>query len=158
MGQGRDSVNFIDFHVIYVQLSPVFMVEIKHPNDCVYDSNREEAELQLHRRFRDCANNPRIPILHDVLAIGTKLAFYKYHKYSRRLEPWRVSPDPYILTDTAPREWWSCDILEEKGANRFRIVADEVKAMSANLVWRPGTCFPSCGSPSYPLCQLSSIV
>jgi len=109
------------------------MVEIKHPNDFVYDSNREEADLQLRRRFRDCANNLRIPILHGVSAFGTKLAFYRYHKATRQLEPRRISPDPDILTDTAPREWWSHDILEEDGANRFRAVVDEIKAMSANL-------------------------
>jgi len=130
MVQGRDSFGFL---VTYIESSPVFIVEIKHPNDFVYHSNREEADLQVCRRFRDCAENLRIPILHGVSAFGTKLAFYKYHKASRRLEPRQITPDPNILTDTAPREWWSCDILEEEGANRFRAGVDEVKAMSANL-------------------------
>ena len=130
VAQERDSVGFL---VIYIESSPVFIVEIKHPNDFVYGSNREEANLQLRRRFLDCADNLRIPILHSVSAFGTKLAFCKYHKASRKLEPRQIAPDRDILTSTAPREWWSCGILEEEGANRFRAVVDEVKAMSANL-------------------------
>lgn len=130
--EGRDPVGFVGFLLIYIESSPVFIVEIKHPNDFMFPSSREEADLQLRRRIRDCVDNPRVPILHGVSAFGTKLAFYKYHKDTTRLEPSRIVPDLNVLNDTAPREWWSCDILEEEGANRFRAVVDEVKAMSAN--------------------------
>jgi len=51
---GRDSVDFVFLLLIYVESSPVFIVEIKHPNHFVCDSNREEADLQLRRRFCDC--------------------------------------------------------------------------------------------------------
>lgn len=127
--RGWGFAGFVDFLVVYIKSSPVFAVEITHPKDFLCDSKREEADLQLRRRFHDCADNLRIPILHGVSAFGTKLAFYKY----RKLEPGKITPDVDILTDAAPREWWSCDILEEEGANRFRTVVDEVKAMSVNL-------------------------
>jgi hypothetical protein len=129
---GRDAVDCVVLLLIYLDSSPVFIVEVKDPNDFRFASKREEADLQMRQRVRDCADMLCIPVLHGVSAFGTKIAFYKYHQATRRLQPRRIIPDPDVVTDTAPSEWWSYDILEEEGANRFRDVVDEVKAMCNN--------------------------
>ncbi|KAF9039712.1 hypothetical protein BDZ89DRAFT_1060853 [Hymenopellis radicata] len=114
--------------LICVQLTPVFMVEIKPPADFYLSSKRQEADEQLRRQLIDLVPDLKIPVLHSVSAFGTKIAFYKY---SRDTEPRRITPHPETETDTAPREWWAFDILEEEGANKFRDVVNDVKEMCA---------------------------
>jgi len=71
-------------------------------------------------------------VLHGVSTFGTKIALYKYHQATNVLEPRRITHGTETLTVTAPREWWSCDILEDEGARKLRDVED-VKAMCADF-------------------------
>ncbi|KAG8730603.1 hypothetical protein FRC11_006324 [Ceratobasidium sp. 423] len=85
-------------------------------------SLREEADLQLRRRFRDITTDLKTPVLHGVSAFGTKIAFYQYDKHTGRPEPAGIAPDPHMLTDTVPKEWWCYDVLEDEGADKLREV------------------------------------
>lgn len=122
------------FLLIYVDASPVFIVEVKPPAEFGFNSKlRQEADGQMRQRFLDVVAELQIPVLHGVSAYGTKIAFYKYNRGSNVLEPRRITPDPETLTDTAPRDWWCQDILEEEGAAKFRQIVEEVKEMCAEL-------------------------
>lgn len=125
----RDVVDFVVMLIIYVNAYPVLIVEVKPPADFRFNSKRQEADTQMRQRFLDVVGDLRIPVLHGVSAYGTKLAFYKYTKNVNVLEPRRITPDPELLTDTAPQHWWDCDILEADGAKKFREVVENVKEM-----------------------------
>lgn len=107
----------------------MFVVKIKPLDDLCHNSKRQEADLQLRRCILDLSTDLKLLVLHGLSVFGTKLAFYTYDKNTRRIQPRAVTPDPDILVDTAPKEWWSYDIVEEDGANKFREVAKEVKEM-----------------------------
>jgi hypothetical protein len=129
----RDAVDFVFLLLIYVNTSPVFIVEIKPPAEFSRNSKRREADSQMRQRFLDIAADLRIPVLYGVSAFGTKIMFYKYNKEANVLEPRRITPDPDTLTDTAPRDWWRWDLLEEEGAAMFRHIVEEVKRMCVEL-------------------------
>ncbi|KAF9069196.1 hypothetical protein BDP27DRAFT_1421169 [Rhodocollybia butyracea] len=101
----HEAVDFIFLLLVYINETPVFVVEIKPLDHLRRNSKRQEADLQLRRPF------------------------YTYDKNTRRILPRAVTPDPDILVDTAPKEWWSYDIVEEDGANKFREVVKEVEEM-----------------------------
>lgn len=61
------------------------------------------------------------------------MASYKYDKASRMVEPARTLPYPELMIETAPREWWCCDLLETRGA-KFREIADDVKTMCSDVL------------------------
>jgi len=128
-----EAADFILLLLIYVNSTPVFVVEVKPPGNFPSFLKRQEADLQLRRHFLDISSDMKIPILHGVSAFGTKIAFYTYDSESRRLEPRSIASDPIVLVDTAPKEWWEYDILEQEGANKFREVVEAVKQMCANV-------------------------
>ena len=129
----REAVDFVVFLLIYVETTPVFVVEIKPPADFRLRSKRQEADEQLRRRLVDIAPDMKIPLLYGVSAFGPKIAFYKYNRETERMEPRSVTPDPEKVTDVAPQEWWAFDVLEEEGARKFRGVVEEVKEMCGQL-------------------------
>ena len=50
------------------------------------------------------------------------------------IEPPFVAPlHQQLLTDTAPLEYWDCDIIEEGGEERFRSVVDEIRQACVTL-------------------------
>ncbi len=130
----HEAVDFVVFLFIYINTTPVFVVEVRPPGDFSFSSKRQEADRQLRQRFLDISPDMEIPVLHGVSAFGTKIAFYHYDNESRRLKPASIASDPYVLMDPAPKKWWHYDILEQEGADKFREVVNEVKKMCEN-VW-----------------------
>ncbi|KAI0327010.1 hypothetical protein GY45DRAFT_1328132 [Cubamyces sp. BRFM 1775] len=129
----RESIDFVVLLLIYVEATPVFVVMIKPPADFRFISKRQEADDQLRRRLVDIGPDMKIPVLYGVSAFGSKIAFYKYDKAAKRIEPRSITPEPGMVADTAPREWWAYDILEEEGAKKFREVVEEVKEMCGRV-------------------------
>ncbi|KAJ3539693.1 hypothetical protein NM688_g6327 [Phlebia brevispora] len=125
----REAIDFVVLFLIYVEATPVFIVVIRPPSDFRLPSKRQKADCQLRQCFLDIAYDLKIPVLHGVSAFGTKIALYSYHRDTKHLEPRGFTPDPDMMTDTAPREWWKYDILENEGAQRFREVVNDVKSM-----------------------------
>ena len=115
----HEAVDFVLLLLVYVRVTPVFVVEVRPPADFPLASKREEADNQLRRLFRDLAPDLKIRVLQGVSAFGTKVAFYTYRQDNHRLEPERIVPDPSLLTDTDLKEWWGYDVLEEEGATKF---------------------------------------
>ena len=110
------------------------MVEVKPPADVCFPSTRREADQQLRRRLVDNSVDTKIPVLHGISAFGTKIAFYNYDLATKVTEPRKITPDPELVTDAAPEEWWAFDILEEEGAKKFQDVVENVKEMCSPLL------------------------
>ncbi|KAF9784604.1 hypothetical protein BJ322DRAFT_1006903, partial [Thelephora terrestris] len=125
----REAVDFVGLLFIYPNATPVFIVEVKPPADFRLSSKRREADLRLRRCFLDITPDMEIPVLYGASAFGTKIAFYQYDKESGRLDPASIAPDTHLLIDTAPKEWWCYDIVEQAGADKFREIVGEVKKM-----------------------------
>ena len=106
---------------------------VKPPADFRFISKRQEADLQLRKRFLDISPDMKVPVLHGVSAFGTKIAFYTYDCQTGRLEPGSIATDLHTLIDTAPKEWWQYDILEQEGADKFREIVAAVKQMCENV-------------------------
>lgn len=129
----REAVDFVILLLIYVNSTPVFVVEVEPPANFRFISKRQEADLQLRKRFLDISPDMKIPVLHGVSAFGTKIAFYTYDCQTGRLEPGSIATDLHTLIDTAPKEWWQYDILEQEGADKFRETVAAVKQMCENV-------------------------
>lgn len=125
--------DFAFFLLVYIETSPVFLIQIKQPADFRFSSKRQEADVQMRRGFLDCVDELQIPVLHGVSVFGTKMAFYRLNKTSHVLEPRKIVPDRDRLTDIAPKDWWCWDILEDEGAEKFRAVVDDVKVMCVGV-------------------------
>ncbi|EPQ56007.1 hypothetical protein GLOTRDRAFT_41322, partial [Gloeophyllum trabeum ATCC 11539] len=72
-----------------------------------------------------------IPTLHAISAMGTKLCFYRHQ--NGVIEPPFIPGHPEVLLDTAPRERWDCDVLEEAGIERLRAVVEDIKQSCAGV-------------------------
>jgi hypothetical protein len=68
----REAVNFVILLLIYVNSTPVFVIEVKPATDFRFISKRQ-ADLQLRKRFLDISPDMKIPVLHGVSAFGTKI-------------------------------------------------------------------------------------
>lgn len=122
--------------VFFVTLrsSVVLILEIRPPGDRCYSSKRVTAEKQLRDWFLDTHSQIQIPVLHAISAFGTKIAFFQYHKDTRRVIPTCVLvEDPDALSDAAPLHWWDNELLQQAGANKFREVVAEVMDMAEDL-------------------------
>jgi len=124
----------VDFSVEY-DANPVFILEIRDPKDLSVPSARQEADDQIRRRMVDLAESCPIPIFHAVSAFGTCLSFYALDK---------TAPVPLVAhakshaTNIPPPNRWDCDILEEKGGNRFKAVIEAVKVACGRIERRVG--------------------
>jgi len=123
MGYIRPDVSIM-FLIAY-HGDPVFLVKVKAARQIHDESCRASADRELREMFAELYNNLKIPILHGVSAIGTKLCFYKYSKRMQQIEPGRV---PYYMF-TAPRDRWNLDLLTPEGEQRLRDVVGHIKRM-----------------------------
>ncbi|KZT03430.1 uncharacterized protein LAESUDRAFT_729235 [Laetiporus sulphureus 93-53] len=128
-----EAVDFAVLFVVYMQATPVFVVEVKPLADFPLASKREEADNRLRRQFLYLATDLKIPVLHGISVFGTRMAFYKYDRDSKHMEPERIVADPTRLTDTAPKLWWNYDILEQEGADKLNAVRMDVKEMCSQF-------------------------
>jgi hypothetical protein len=126
----------VDFVVFLLIITPVFVVQVKLPDNFCPPSKRQEADLQLRRLISDIIPDTKIPVLHGVSVFGTKIAFYHFDRESRRLQPETIAPDLDVVIETVPKEWWHCEILQQEGADKFREVVSEVKKMSRSKIRR----------------------
>lgn len=125
------SVDFVVTLFVAVRSTVIFLLEIKPPRDLRHGSKRRAADEQISCRFRDTQEEVHVPVVHAVSAFGTKLAFFEYHKESRRIKPARLPEEgPDVISDTVPETWWDSDITEQAGAAKFQAVIDKVMRLS----------------------------
>ncbi|KAF8424067.1 hypothetical protein EV426DRAFT_600437 [Tirmania nivea] len=85
-----------------------------------HDESQYYGHEKMRERFQDLGDRIKIPMLYGVSAIGTKLRFYKYTKDTQQLEPELILGHTKIMVDTAPRDYWSVDVLTPEGEQQFR--------------------------------------
>jgi len=149
----REATNFVLLHEVLLEDKPVFVLELKPPQDLRYPSTRGDADRQIRRRlhdlqswsllnfffflgialtaFNNIAECP-LPVLHGVSAIGTRLCFYKKF-LDWPIEPPFIPAHPDLQTNGAPQERWDCDILDDEGERRFLSMVEEIKQACAGL-------------------------
>jgi len=128
----REATNFILLHEVLLEDKPVFVLELKPPQDLRYDSTRGDADEQIRRRLHDLRTECPLPILYGVSAMGTRLCFYEKHR-DGPIEPPRLPAHPELETNAAPQERWDCDILDDEGGRRFLSMVEEIKQACAAL-------------------------
>ncbi|EJD05292.1 uncharacterized protein FOMMEDRAFT_80813 [Fomitiporia mediterranea MF3/22] len=132
----RQAPNWVVTFEVLFESRPVFIVELKKPADIQYISRRQTADEQIRERLGNLSAECPISTLHAVSAIGTQLCFYHVDTTNTEapMIPPRITPrNPNIVTDTAPVEWWDCDIMDAQGEARFCTVVDEIKQACARL-------------------------
>lgn len=128
-GTGRDSTDFVFVVTMYLKRHPVFFLELKAPGKFALTSDRSRSDRQMRQRVLDWEKVLEIPELYGVSAYGTRLAFYKYTKAPRFLAPKRIPSDPDMFNDTAPEDWWSCELTEQEGFERFMAVVSRTREL-----------------------------
>ncbi|KAK0191599.1 hypothetical protein F5146DRAFT_607225 [Armillaria mellea] len=129
-----DSIDIAAMFTVELDKHPVLFIAVKPPASFRLDSKRQEADRQMRERFRDLHPDVVTPTFPGISAFGTLLSFYRYDKATNSLSLPAIAADPNIMTDAAPKSRWDCDILDAAGATRVCEIANEVKAMCAQLV------------------------
>ena len=130
----------IDFTVMLLleEKIPVFIVQVK--TDIAYEipSSRKAADEQMRDSIHDASTylHPKLHTVHDAIPklyglsfFGTRFCVYEYTHSNGTLTPRRIGLQPDIITDTAPKERWKLDILEDQGKTRLGDVVGLIKAM-----------------------------
>ena len=125
----------IDYAIVYLviqQRFPIFFVEIKTLLALNLASSRAEADDQMRTRFRDISNtfgHIPLPTLIGISAMGTRFAVYRHRTRNQSITPRPITSHPLYLTNTAPLQRWSYDLMEDAGEAELRAIANEVKEM-----------------------------
>ncbi|KAI6104768.1 hypothetical protein EDD16DRAFT_1887848 [Pisolithus croceorrhizus] len=129
------SRRFIVSFAVFHRTSLVFVLQVKTPTDLMYISSRRSSDQWIREVLGDFADQCPIPTLHAVSAMGTRLCFYQLDttNASAEIVPRSILQDPIRVTDTAPAEWWDCDILDANGEERLRVVVDLIKEACKNI-------------------------
>lgn len=126
LGNVDGGSDFIVSFEITLRQHPVLILQVKPPQHLAYPSLREAADRHVRRRLFDVSGRAILPVLYGISAIGTKLCFYEYETVQRRISPRRISNDPDLITDVAPKEQWDCDVLEADGEQRLRALVERI--------------------------------
>ena len=128
--QFRRNTGTVDYTIAFVVLKwavPIFFVEIKTFEALELGSARDAADNQMRTIFLDfsCDHLPQSKLI-GISAIGTHFAVYEYTPHDRRIHP-------SIIADTAPKERWSDDIMEDSGEAKLKALVNEVKEMASAI-------------------------
>ncbi|KAF7972898.1 hypothetical protein HWV62_16616 [Athelia sp. TMB] len=137
----RDAADFVLLLLVYVESSPVLIVEVKPPVEFSRPSKRQEADIQMCLRFLDAAAELQIPMLYGISAFGTKITFYKYNKSTNSLiHPQSRGFDRYCSSGLVALGYpgrRGCDQVPEnrRGSERnvFRIFARRLRVGKSAL-------------------------
>ncbi|KIM29967.1 hypothetical protein M408DRAFT_66922, partial [Serendipita vermifera MAFF 305830] len=112
---------------------PVLLLEIKPPSWLHHTSLRASADKQIRKRFIDLFDLTTVPWLCGISALGTKFAVYEFDKDGQTVTPAEIPDSSNYVTDTAPIGLWDLDIVTGAGYTRLMRIADDIKAMVAEL-------------------------
>ena len=128
------SVNYTISYVVLKKEIPIFFVEIKTFLALDLGSARAAADDQMRAIFRNFSSD-RLPQskLIGISAMGTRFAVYEYSTNDNRLDPPRITYHPDTATDTAPKERWGDDIMEDSGEAKFKALVNEAKEMASSF-------------------------
>jgi len=121
----RESIDFTIGYVIERNNMPVFVLEVKPPIS--------DADRQLRRRLNDMVGDCPIDVLHGISAFGTSVAFYNVNKLIGSINPPAIEGSETIVTDTAPIDRWSNNLLNAECANRIDDLFNEIKMLCRSI-------------------------
>ena len=132
----REQSKSIDFKPIFIvnhHDNPVFFVEVEPSGNVDHILPRRSADKQMRDRLLDLADRGKVPILYGMSALGPKVCLYTCDKETKNLSSVVIKDDQDLMSDTAPADYWSLDIMTPDGEKELRQVVNHVKAMCAQL-------------------------
>ncbi|KAF8513256.1 hypothetical protein BU17DRAFT_53405 [Hysterangium stoloniferum] len=137
----QEIIDFVTVLVVNIARHPVFFVEVKPSGSLNLRSKREETDIQMRQRFLEFLDEPIIPVLYGISAMGPVLSVYRYDDTG--LTPTRIPRDFRFVNDVAPMERWNYNVLEDAGEQRLRALVHEIKNMCAQVqgVYRYASCY-----------------
>jgi hypothetical protein len=131
-GTRPGSVDYTISYVVFKSEIPIFFVEIKTFVALDLGSARAVADNQMRTIFLDFSSDPLPQAkLIGISAMGTHFAVYEYTTDDRHLNPPRINHHPGIIPDTAPKERWGYDLMEDSGEAKFKALVNEAKEMAS---------------------------
>jgi hypothetical protein len=126
----RSAGNHTIRYVVFKRNILILFVEIKTFMALNLPSARASADDKMHKILLGFSSD-RLPQskLIGISVMGTRFAMYEYTTNDRRIDPPRFTRSD-ILTDTAPKERWSDDIMEDSGEAKLKTLVNEVKEMA----------------------------
>jgi hypothetical protein len=132
--QSKRIAGSIDFTVTFLPKQNVPVVIVQVMTDVAYEtpSSRKAADEQMRESIHDASTRlpSTMPKLYGLSFFGTRFCVYEYTHTSGMLTPRRIGLEPDIITDTAFKERWNLDILEEQGESRFGELVGQIKAIA----------------------------
>ncbi|KAF8996930.1 hypothetical protein BDQ17DRAFT_1429438 [Cyathus striatus] len=117
--------------------SALLFVATKPVKFLTMPNKRKVADEEMRERLRQLSLcSTRVPKLFGVCAFGRNFAFYKYDRVTGEITPPKIpQPDSIDETvETAPIEWWSTNVMDEDGREKFLELVEEVKSMANELL------------------------
>ena len=87
----------------------------------------------MREEFCVLLNRLLIPKLYGVSMMGTCFAIYECTKETKQLTP-GIEYDPDYMTDIAPADHWTYELLEPAGEAKMKELVASIKAMCADIV------------------------
>ena len=137
-------VDYAVSYVIFKEGTPIFFVDIRPFIDLNRNNTRAEADDHMRTIFLDFSAERLPSKFIGISAMGTRFAVYEFTPNDRRLKPPRIMDRrlefpriidhrSYTLTDTAPKERWTDDIIEDSGEAKFKALVNEAKQVASAL-------------------------
>ncbi len=125
----KDTIDFVVTLVVKRNKAPIFFLEIKPPKIFDNRSARADTDKQMRRRFHQLYDASPSQ-LHGFSVFGTRCCHYSLNKETdNSIAPDPIPSNPQYVTDTAPEEWWTLDILDRTGYKKFSEVIQYVKGL-----------------------------
>ena len=127
----RNPPNPVDF-LVYLQLKPVLIAEIKDDTWNASPDTRLKADTQIRSRFDQMLRECPIPCLYALSLLGTSLRVYRGDVANREIRPELVlRPDPNCtLPDDFLEGAWKIDVLSQEGFDKMKEIVSYIFAQS----------------------------
>ena len=98
-------------------------------------STRGKTDFEMRERLFSLVdrNLIQIPKSYVISAMGTHLAIYEYSKETNQLTPRTIARDPKYVTDVAPADRWTYELLELAGEAKVKELVASIKVMCADI-------------------------
>ncbi|KAI5799187.1 hypothetical protein DFH27DRAFT_87171, partial [Peziza echinospora] len=114
-GRIRMSVDFTTIFIVRRDRHFVLFLEIKATNHISNILTRESADQQMNDRFKGLFDDVKIPRLYGISALGSKICIYTLDRDTGDFMPQEIPTSRGRITDTAPADRWSFDIVTPGG-------------------------------------------
>ena len=132
--QAIPQANVLECSVYYIVRAdgcPVFFIEVNpfaHLNSI---STRATANQHMRERFTDLKEELKIGHLYGISCMGPRFRVWSMDGHTGEVSPHPIQRGMTHVIDTAPRNWWAQDLLEESGRETLNSFARYVHDMVA---------------------------